>query len=172
VQPRIRSLVEGFLRGRYGLAELEDQALRVLALAVLIGAMGVAGWLLIGPLLTLPRFTPEGPVVRNGVAAVMVCGKKRGTGQFGFKGLEAATKYAPEPRTGGWSDDEKGDCTIWYHHPPGLEQRHNCQERARCERENSVEECASGGPPPGAAPLRESPPDFQKLPVIERLPED
>ena len=66
----IRRGIEGFLRGRYGV--------RVLAKPALIGAILVAGWLLVGPLLTIPRFTTEGPVVRNGVVAVMVCGKKRG----------------------------------------------------------------------------------------------
>jgi hypothetical protein len=51
---------------------------RALAVPVLIGAILVAGSLLIGPLLTIPRFTTEGPVVRNGVAAIVACGKKRG----------------------------------------------------------------------------------------------
>jgi hypothetical protein len=51
---------------------------RALAVPVLIGAILVAGWLLIGPLLTIPRFSTEGPVVRNGVAAIVACGKKRG----------------------------------------------------------------------------------------------
>jgi hypothetical protein len=40
--------------------------------------------------------------VRNGVAAVMVCGEKRGTVGRGFKGLEEATAYAPSlGRAGG-----------------------------------------------------------------------
>lgn len=53
--------------------------LRMMAAPVLIGAILVAGWLLIGPLLTIPRFsTATGPVVRNGVAAIVDCGKKQG----------------------------------------------------------------------------------------------
>jgi hypothetical protein len=123
MEPRIRSLVEGFLRGRYGLAGV----FRVLAAPVLIGAIGVAGWLLIGPLVTIPRISSEGPVVRNGVAAVVVCGEK----QRGFgKGLMAATKYAPEPGTGGWWPEHRGECTVWYHRPPDAIQRENRHERA------------------------------------------
>jgi hypothetical protein len=126
VEP-IRVWFEGFLRGRYGYEG--DRALWVLAVPVLIGAILVVGWLLIGPLLTIPRISPTGPVVRNGVAAVMVCGEK----QRGFGGLMEATKYAPEPRTGTWAPVRKGDCTIWYHNPPGPEQRHNRHERAQHE---------------------------------------
>ena len=59
---KIRALIEGFLRGRYGLR------LRPLAVPLLIGAVLVVGWILLGPLLTIPRFTTEGPVVRNGYA--------------------------------------------------------------------------------------------------------
>jgi hypothetical protein len=133
----IREWVEGFLRGRYGLR------LRPLAKPALIGAILVAGWFLVGPLLTIPRFSTEGPVVRNGVAAVMVCGEKRGIagsglaglpGGEGLKGLGAAMKYVPEPRTGTWAPERQGNCTVWYHRPPGLEQRHNRHERAQDER--------------------------------------
>ena len=93
---RIREWIEGFLRGRYG---YEDPgAFQVLAVPVLIGSVLVVGWLLVGPLITIPRISVGGPVVRNGVAAVVVCGKKSGTGEHGIpKGLGAATKYAPEP---------------------------------------------------------------------------
>jgi hypothetical protein len=65
----------------------------------------------------------------------MVCGKKRGTSEAGpgYKGLEAATAYAPEPRTGTWWSENQGNCTIWYHHPPDPEQRHNRHERAERE---------------------------------------
>jgi hypothetical protein len=104
VEP-IRRGIEGFLRGRYG-------------------------YVLIGPLLTTPRFTSEGPVVRNGVAAVVVCGKKRGFEE----GMMAAMKYVPEPRTGTWWPAREGECTTWYHRPPGWEQRHNRHERAQDER--------------------------------------
>jgi hypothetical protein len=71
------------------------RVLRVLALAVLIGAIVVVGWLLM-PTLTIPRFTAEGPVVRNGTAVIVSCGKKRG-----IHGMGAAMKYAHEPATGG-----------------------------------------------------------------------
>ena len=56
------------------LALLVLRKFRVLAAPVLIGAILVAGWLLIGPLLFVPRFTTQGPVVRNGVAVIVACG--------------------------------------------------------------------------------------------------
>jgi hypothetical protein len=128
VEP-IRRAIEGFLRGRYGYEGY--RAFWVLATPVLIGAILVVGWLLVGPLLTIPRISFTGPVVRNGVAAVVVCGEKqRGVA----KGLMAAGKYAPEPRTGTWAPERQGNCTVWYHQPPGLEQRHNRHERAQEER--------------------------------------
>ena len=122
----IRVWIEGFLRGRYGYEG--NRAFRVLAAPVLIGAILVAGWLLFGSL-TIPRFTTEGPVVRNGVAAVVVCGKK--SGSMNEKGMMAVSEHAPEPRTGGWWPARRGECTVWYHRPPGLEQRHNRHERAQ-----------------------------------------
>jgi hypothetical protein len=164
----IRVLVEGFLRGRYELR------LRPLAVPVLIGAILVVGWVLLGPLLTIPRFSAGGPVVRNGVAAVLVCGKKSGPGKGGdllmsrqnLEGMDAAMEYVPEPRTGTWWPERsrRGDCTIWYHRPPGLEQRHNRQERAANPSASS-----EMLPPEGA---RRSPSEFQKLPVVEKLPAD
>jgi hypothetical protein len=120
---------------------------RVLAAPLLIGAILVLGWLLVGPLLVIPRFTTEGPVVRNGVAVVVVCGEKqRGVG----KGLMAAGKYAPEPRTGGWWPEQQDNCTVWYHRPPLPEQRFNRHERA--DRQGSFQS------------------QFQRLPVVEKLP--
>ncbi len=129
----IRVWIEGFLRGRYGYEG--NRAFRALAVPVLFGAVLVAGWLLLASLKAsglippIPRFTSEGPVVRNGVAAVVVCGEKRGFEE----GLIAATKYAPEPRTGGWWPAREGECTIWYHRPPGFEQRIARQQRAERE---------------------------------------
>ena len=120
----IRAWVEGFLRGRYSLAELGNQAFRVLAKPVLVGAILVAGYLLLGPLLTIPRFTTEGHTVRNGVSVVVACGKKQG-----IWGMGAAMKYVPEPGTGGWWPERRGDCTVWYHRPPLPEQRFNRQLR-------------------------------------------
>jgi hypothetical protein len=107
------------------LALLVLRRLRVLAVPVLIGAILVAGWLLVGPLLTIPRFSTEGPVVRNGVAAVMVCGQ-----EHPLKVMGPAMKYVPEPGTGGWWPVRKGECVVWYHRPPGLEQRLARHERA------------------------------------------
>jgi len=108
------------------------RGLRLLATPVLIGAILVTGWLLLGPLLTIPRFTTEGPVVRNGVAVIVACGKKSPKGIRGMaEGMKAAGKYAPEPRTGTWAPQRRGDCTVWYHITPGPEQRHNRHERAQ-----------------------------------------
>jgi hypothetical protein len=149
----IREWLEGFLRGRYGLR------LRPLAVPVLIGAVLVAGWVLLGPLLTIPRFTTEGPVVRNGTAVIMACGKKQG-----IKGMGAAMKYAHEPATGGWWPEKRGECTVWYHRPPGLEQRFNRQARA-------ANLSVSGEMPP-TEEVRPSHSEIQKLPVVEKLPVD
>jgi hypothetical protein len=150
---RVREWVEGFLRGRHGLR------LRPLAVPVLVGTILVVGWVLLGPLLTIPRFTTEGPVVRNGATVIVACGKKQG-----IKGMGAAMKYADEPGRGGWWPKKQGDCTIWYHRPPGAEQRLNRQERA-------ANPSASGEmlPPEG---VRRSPSHFRRLPVVEKLPVD
>jgi hypothetical protein len=149
----IREWVEGFLRGRYGLR------LRPLAVPVLIAAILVVGWVLLGPLLTIPRFTTEGPVVRNGATVIVACGKKQG-----MAGMGAAMKYAPEPRTGGWWPEKHGDCTIWYHRPPGLEQRLNRQERA-------ANLSVSGEMLPTEG-VRRNEDEIQKLPVVEKVPVD
>ena len=151
----IRAWVEGFLRGRYSLAELGPRAFRVapLVVPVLIGAIVVAGYLLIGPLVTIPRFTTEGPVVRNGVSVIVACGKKQG-----IEGMGAAMRYADEPATGGWWNVRKGDCTVWYHRPPGVEQRFNRQQRAVAK------------PAEALRSSRGSPSGFQRLPVVEKLP--
>jgi hypothetical protein len=157
----IRVLVEGFLRGRYELR------LRPLAVPVLIGAILVVGWVLLGPLLTIPRFSAGGPVVRNGVAAVLVCGKKSGPGKGGdllmsrqnLEGMDAAMEYVPEPRTGTWWPERsrRGDCTVWYHRPPDAAQRLNRQQRA------------SFGAEGGEA--WRSPSQFERLPIVEKLPQ-
>ena len=101
------------------------RGLRVLAVTGLIGAILVVGWLLVGSSLTIPKVTTAGPVVQNGVAAIVACGEKRG-----LKGLDAAMDPVPEPRTGGWWPEKLGECTVWYHRPPGLEQRIARQQRA------------------------------------------
>jgi hypothetical protein len=51
---------------------------------------------------------PSGPLVENGVAMVMVCGKGDGFSQ--------ATEAVPNPR-GTWSHEKQGDCNVWFHHP-------------------------------------------------------
>ena len=153
----IRAWVEGFLRGRYGLAELAAGLARLLAVPVLIGAVLVVGWVLLGPLLTIPRFTTEGTVVRNGTAVIVACGKKQG-----IKGMGAAMKYAHEPATGGWWPEKQGECTVWYHRPPGAEQRLNRQERAA-----NLSVSGETRRPEG---VRRGPSEIQKLPVVEKLP--
>jgi hypothetical protein len=153
VEP-IREWTEGFLRGRYGLR------LRPLAVPVLIGAILVVGWVLLGPLLTIPRFTTEGPMVRNGTAVIVACGKKQG-----IKGMPAAMKYAHEPATGGWWPEKRGECTVWYHRPPDPSQRLNRQERA-------ANLSVSGEMLPQEGVLKRSPSETQKLPVVEKLPVD
>ena len=128
----IRVWIEGFLRGRYGYEG--DRSWRALAVSVLIGAILITGWLLIASLKAsglfapIPRFTSEGLVVRNGVAAVVVCGKK--SGSMDVRGMKAVAEHAPEPRTGGWWPDRRGDCTTWYHRPPDWQQRFNRHQRA------------------------------------------
>ncbi len=72
-----------------------------LAVGVAIGAILVGvSVLLLGPwwvpatselVPPVPRLSSDGPVVRNGVVAIVACGKKRG-----FEVVSAA----PEPRTG------------------------------------------------------------------------
>ncbi len=105
-----------------------------LALGVAIGAIlvGVAV-LLLGPwwvpatselIPPVPRLSSDGPVVRNGVVAIVACGKKRG-----FEVVSAA----PEPRTGTWSREKRGECTVWYHHPPDEIQRENRHQRAQSQ---------------------------------------
>ena len=110
---------------------------RALVGVVLVGAILTVGWFLAGPLLTIPRISSDissdGSVVRNGVAAVVVCGKKVGTagrGLRGFKGLGAAMDCVPEPRAGSGWPERRGECTVWYHRPPDWHQRYARHERA------------------------------------------
>ena len=102
---------------------------RVLTVAGAIVAIVVVGWLLFGSLVTIPRFSTTGPLVRNGVAVVVACGKKSSVREMG------GVDYAPEPRTGTWAYKRRGDCTVWYHHPPDWHQRHARQQRAQEERQ-------------------------------------
>jgi hypothetical protein len=101
---------------------------RVVTVAVLIVAILMLGKLLLGSLiLPVPRLSSDGPVVRNGVAAVVACGNKRGIWGLG------AVEIAPEPRTGTWGIERRGECTVYYHHPPDPIQRKNRHERAERE---------------------------------------
>jgi hypothetical protein len=75
----------------------------------------------------VPRLSSDGPVVRNGVAAIVACGKKSGTKDMG------AVDYAPEPRTGTWANERRDGCTVWYHVPPDATQREARHERAQEE---------------------------------------
>ena len=132
----IRVWIEGFSRGRYGYEG--NRVYRTLAVPGLIGAILIAGWLLVGSLKAsslippIPTITAEGAVVRNGVAAVVVCGKK--SGSMNEKGMMAVSDHAPEPRTGAWWPEQQGNCTVWYHRPPDWHQRLNRHERAQEER--------------------------------------
>ena len=104
------------------------------ALGVAVGAflVGVAV-LLLGPrwvpatrelVPPIPRLSSDGPVVRNGVAAIVACGKKRG-----FQVVGAA----PESGTGTWGVERRGECNVYYHHPPEATQREARQQRAQQE---------------------------------------
>jgi hypothetical protein len=93
-----------------------------------IGGIIVVGWFLYKPIAPAPLLNShEGPVVKNGVAAIVVCGNKR-DGMLG-----SAIDLAPEPQTGAWSMEQTGRCDIYYHHPPEASQRENRQERAERE---------------------------------------
>jgi hypothetical protein len=97
-----------------------------------IGGIVVVGWFLYKPIAPTPLLhSPEGPVVENGVAAIVVCGNKR-DGMLG----SAIEDLAPEPGTGTWSLESRGGCDYYYHHPPNAEQRENRQERAAQEQGN------------------------------------
>ncbi len=107
--------------------------LATFAVGVAIGAILVVGVakLYFGPwwvpasselIPPVPRLSEGGPVVRNGVVAVVACGEKRG-----FQVVDAA----PEPRTGTWWPERRGDCTVWYHYPPDATQREARQQRAQ-----------------------------------------
>jgi len=94
-----------------------------------IGGIVVLGWFLYNPIASTPLLNShEGPVVKNGVAAIVVCGNKR-DGMLG----SAIEDLAPEPRTGTWSLESRDGCDYYYHHPPNAEQRKNRQERAERE---------------------------------------
>ena len=84
--------------------------LRLLAVVLLIGAIVVVGWYVLGPWVIIPPFAAESPLVRNGVAAVVVCG-----GQSDFETQYEALDYAPRPNTGVWQAERKGECTVWFH---------------------------------------------------------
>jgi hypothetical protein len=97
-----------------------------LASVAVISVVALTVWWLVhaNGSLTLPRFSTAGPVVRNGVAVIVACGKKSSVRRMDGIG------YAPEPRTGAWAHRSRGDCTVWYHVPPHRQQREARQQRA------------------------------------------
>jgi hypothetical protein len=82
----------------------------LLAVPLLIGAIVVVGWSLFGPWLIILPFASESTLVRNGVAAIMVCGR-----QSDVETEYEALDYAPRPNTGVWHRARKGECTVWFH---------------------------------------------------------
>lgn len=114
------------------------KGLSLLSVAVIsVVALTVTVWWLIHTYgaVTLPRFSTTGPVVKNGVAVIVVCGKENkgvvhGTPP-GFPPVNLPANYAPEPGTGTWAFRERGDCTVFYHHPPDASQREARQARAQ-----------------------------------------
>jgi len=98
---RIRERIEEFVR-RYWR--------EILAVPLLIGAIVVVGWLLLVPWVIIPPIASESTLVRNGVAAIVVCG-----GQSDFETEYEAIDYAPRPNTGAWQPERKGECTVWFH---------------------------------------------------------
>jgi len=118
---------------------LVARVFRMLRVLTVPAVVVVGGWLLISWIfLPIPRLSSDGPVVRNGVAAVVACGKTRG-----IWGMEAAMDYVPEPRTGTWGTQRRGDCTVYYHHPPDATQRFNRQLRSHAERGSASQSVAS-----------------------------
>jgi hypothetical protein len=116
----------------------ENRVVRVatFALGVATGAflLGVAV-LLLGPwwipatselVPPIPRLSSDGPVVRNGVAAIVACGETKRE-ELALKAVSAA----PEPGTGTWGVERKGDCNVYYHHPPDASQREARHQRAQ-----------------------------------------
>jgi hypothetical protein len=104
---------------------LRKRVIRALVPVVIIGIVVIGIILLFPPTPLLKNST--GPVVKNGVAAIVVCGNKRD----GM--LMSATDIAPEPQTGAWSLESRGGCDYYYHHPPDATQRANRHERAERE---------------------------------------
>ena len=58
-------------------------------------------------------------LVPNGIAVVVICGKKMETDPSGPDGFYRATNIAPGGRVGVWGPEKQGDCVIWYHSPGG-----------------------------------------------------
>ncbi len=104
---------------------LRKRVIRALVPVVIIGIVVIGIILLFPPTPLLNNST--GPVVKNGVAAIVVCGNKRDGMRW------SATDIAPEPQTGAWSLESRGGCDYYYHHPPDATQRANRHERAERE---------------------------------------
>jgi len=126
-----RERIEDFIR-RYGVFRVLAVAVAVLLVILLVGrvlrelrplampmlSVGAilvfGGWLFLASLSSsgpapLPARPPDGPLVENGVAAIVSCGKRQS--------FMEATANAAEPQTGTWSPSRRGHCTVWLHHP-------------------------------------------------------
>ncbi len=73
-----------------------------------------------------------------------------------------ALENVPEPRTGTWGIERRGACNGYYHHPPDATQRFNRHQRAAT--------LSGSGEMRGTEGLRRSTSEFQRLPVVEKLP--
>ena len=82
----------------------------VLAVVGIVVVIMVAWWFLPGPWMVL-RPPAEGDLMRNGVAAVVVCGRMRESAHI----YGPLNKYAPRVNTGVWATQRKGECTVWFH---------------------------------------------------------
>jgi hypothetical protein len=82
----------------------------LVCVAIVLMIIGIWRWFLPGPPMVL---NPVGPLVSSGTAMVMVCGAEG-------DGFMQATNV-PDARIGTWSREKRGECDIWYHHPPGAD---------------------------------------------------
>jgi len=87
----------------------------LVAVPLLVGAIVVVVWFLLVPWVIIPPIASESTLVRNGVAAIVVCGEMRERVNL----YGPPEKYVPRVNTGLWLTDRKGDCTVWFHTQPG-----------------------------------------------------
>ena len=78
---------------------------------VMVFVLGMLAESRLAPPATIPVPADVGPVVKNGVAAVMICGKWEDSKGLGLtKAGMGRGMWSPAPREGG--------CQVWYHHRP------------------------------------------------------